>query len=156
MHRSTPYTRIQSVGSGLLIGWNISTTTYGVDGPSSEPYSSGESYIDTDVIPIGTYLAPFTPSQIEWKTSVPIGANGTSESISVYYRKHLADTFTLIGTSTSSDGTVGGRVAISDLYKANFEKVQWAQFRAVLTSNSTTPTYNRLTELRIRDYPSNI
>lgn len=154
--RSTPYTRIQSVGSGLLIGWNVSTTTYGVDGPSSEPYSSGESYIDTDVIPIGTYLAPFTPSQIEWKTSVPIGANGTSESVSVYYRKHLADTFTLIDTSTSSDGTVGGRVAISDLYKANFEKVQWAQFRVVLTSNSTTPTYNRLTELRIRDYPSNI
>lgn len=156
MPRVSPLGFNQPPGTGLVIGWQISTSSYGIDRALGTPYTGGESYIDTDMIPIGTYLSPFTGSQLEWKTSVPIGLNGTSETISVYYRTNLNESFTLIGTSTSSDGTISGMPAVSDLFKVNFEKVQWAQFRVVLTSNATTPTFNRLTELRIRDFPSTI
>lgn len=135
------------VGSGLVIGWNVSTT-YGVDVSSSEPYSSFESFIDTEFIPVGTFLKPFSPSQIEWKTAVPLGGNGTSESIRISYRLNLSSSFTVINTSTSTTGL------ISDLYKVNFQKAQWIQLRIEMSSNSTTPTYNRLTEVRIRDWPS--
>lgn len=148
-------TLVDTPGTGLLIGWRDGTTTYGIDRAQTAPYSNGESFIDTDMIPIGNYLSPFTGSQIEWKTSVPIGNNGTQESIAVYYRERLSDSFTLIDTSTSSNGTINGVTAISDLYQVNFQKMQWVQFRIVLTSNATTPTYCRLTELRIRDFPSN-
>lgn len=140
-------------GNGLMVGWN-QTSTYGVDVGSSEPYSNFESYIETEIIPIGTYLKSFTPSQIEWKTSVPLGDNGTSESIRISYRSNLNDTYTEISTSTSSNGTINGMPAVSDLYKANFEKVQWVQLLIEMSSNSTTPTFCRLTEVRIRDWPS--
>jgi len=135
-----------SDGFGLLIGWF--TTVGGVDKGSSAPYSGGESYVDSDMMPLGTFLDPFTPTQVEWKTSVGIGANGTSESVALYYRTNLSDSFTLIGSTSSTTGQ------ISDMYQVNFQKAQWVQLRAVLTSNATTPTYCRLTEFRIRDWPS--
>jgi len=148
-----------AVGSGIVMGWNISSTSYGVDVPDDEPYQALESYIDTDMIPVGTYLNPLSPSQIEWKTSVPLGANGTAETITVYYRTNLFDSFTLLGTTTATGTSVVGSTtgttttsAVSDYYQANFQKAQWVQFRVAMSSNATTPTYNRLTELRIRDF----
>lgn len=148
-------------GSGIMVGW-FSGSTYGIDVGSSNPYSSFESYIDSDMIPIGTYLNQFSPSQVEWKTAVPLGGNGTAESIRLSYRTNLSDAFTVIGTTTATGtsvvgtttGTTTGSYAVSDYYKANFQKVQWVQLRAESSSNSTTPTYCRLTELRIRDFPS--
>lgn len=142
------------VGTGLVLGWNVSTTTYGIDRPSSEPYQSLESFIETDIIPVGTFLKPFSPSQFEWKTSVPLGGNGTSETIKISYRTNLLDTYTEIGTSTSNSTTLNGASSISEMFKANFEKAQWVQFKIEMSSNATTPTYCRLTEFRIRDFPS--
>ncbi len=147
---------LTSDGSGLLMGWYTSSNTTGsVDKGSATPYTGGQSYVDSDLIPVGTFLKPFNPSQIEWKTSVPIGANGTTETVALYYRPTFFDSYTLIGTTSSATGLlVGGASAISDKYTASFEGLQWAQFRVVLTPNATTPTYCRLTEMRIRDYPS--
>ena len=149
-------------GSGMVIGWWNGTSTYGVDVGSSTPYTSYESYIQTDMIPVGTYLDKFTPSQIEWKTSVPLGGNGTAESIRISYRQNLNDSFTLVGSTTatgtsvvgSTTLTTTGSYAVSDYYQVNFEKVQWVQLLVEMSSNATTPTYNRLTEVRIRDWPS--
>lgn len=153
MPRTNQTSQTPPAGTGLVLGWRISTTTYGIDRAQSTPYSAAESYIETDMIPVGTYLNPLTPTQIEWKTSVPIGTNG-SETISVYYRLNMQDSFTLLGTSTSTSGTINGVTAISDLYKANFQKAQWVQFKIEMSANATTPTYCRLTELRLRDYPN--
>lgn len=152
----TPVLGGSSNGFGLLMGWYTSSNTMGgIDKSSSVPYTGGQTYVDTDLIPIGTYLDPKTPTQIEFKLSVPLGANGTSESIKLQYRALLSDSFTDItnGTFTSATGSFsGGAPAISGVVQANFQKLQWVQIRAVLTSNATTPTYVRLTEIRIRNF----
>lgn len=145
------------LGLGLFIGWmnTINSEIDGVDSTVAIPYIGGQSYVDSDLIPVGTILDPFTPTQIEWKTSVPIGVNGSSETIALYYMVNQADTPHLIGTTTSSTGLLsGGGTALSDVYQSNFEKIQWLKIRAVLTSNATTPTFNRLKQIRIRNYPS--
>ncbi len=133
-------------GYGLYIGWNDGSNNGGIDTYSGFPYIGGESIVTSDMIPIGTYLKPFTPSQLEWKVSQPLVAG---ESVALYYSPDLSTAFAPISTATSS--LVG---QISDLVYANFQKVQWVRIQAVLTSTNTTPTYTRLTEIRIRDYPS--
>ena len=130
-------------GNGLTTGWTVSTT-YGVDVPSSNTYTSYESYIDTDMIPVGTFLSPFSPTQFEWKTSTPLVSG---EGVKISWRKNFTDSFTQIGESTTAG-------VLSDLYKANFQKVQWAQFRIETKSTNSTPSRTRLTEIRLRDYPS--
>jgi hypothetical protein len=147
-------------GTAVTVGW-YSGSTYAVDVGSSDPYVSYESYIETDLIPVGTYLDPFTPSQVEWKTSAPL-VNG--ESVRVSYRTNISEAYTTLGTSTVSGtsmvGSTTGTTAstaqplISDYFRASFEKVQWVQFKIELSSAATSPSYVRLTELRVRDWPS--
>jgi len=160
---TTPQTFIEPLGNGIWVGWHIlGTTTYGVDKPDNEPYQSYESYIETDMIPVGTFLKPLNPSQIEWKTSYPLGGNGTAETIKISYRTNLLDAYTQIGTTVATGtsvvgtttGTTTGAYAVSDYYQTNFQKAQWVQFKVEMSSNATTPTYCRLYELRLRDYPS--
>jgi hypothetical protein len=148
-----------ATGTAIIVGW-YSGTTYAVDVGSSAPYTSYEAYIETDMIPVGTMLNQQTPAQVEWKTSVPLGGNGTQESIKVSYRTNLNDSFTEIGNTVATGTTVVGTTtgtttgyAVSDYYQANFQKVQWVQLKVEMSSNSTTPTYCRLTEIRIRDFP---
>jgi hypothetical protein len=138
-----PYQNLGTLqaGSGIAMGWFVSPN-YGVDVGSSNPYSNYESYIDTDIIPVGTFIDPWSPTQIEWKTSAPLVSG---EGIKISYRTNITSSFTQIGESTTAG-------AISDLYKANFQKAQWVQFRIELKSTNTTPSYARLTEIRIRDY----
>lgn len=149
------------VGNGLQAGWFDGSTT-GIDAAQNgTPYTNYETYIELDMIPVGTYLDRFTPAQIEWKTSVPLGANGTNERIRISYRENLSDAFVEVGntsaTGTAVTGTTTGLTtgyAASDYYQVGFQNVQWVQLKVELASNSTTPTYNRLTEVRIRDWPS--
>lgn len=129
-------------GEGIYIGWNNGSP--GIDTSVGTPFTGGQTTIDSDMIPVGLLTTPYTPFQVEWKTSYPIGANGTSESVSLYSRTDLSQAFVLLGTTTSTSGQ------ISDIYPSNLEKAQWVQLRAVLTSNAVTPTYTRLKEFRIR------
>lgn len=128
-------------GNGLIVGWTVSTT-FSIDIPSSNVYTSYEAYIDTDMIPVGTFLNPLTPAQIEWKTSAPLVSG---EAVRISYRKNITDSFTLINSSTTAG-------AISDMYQVNFQKAQWTQLRVELSSTNSSPSYTRLTELRIRDF----
>lgn len=140
------FPNLNVTGNNLIIGWYTSSTST-IDYSTADPYQNGESYVETDVIPVGTHIDPFTPSQIEWKTAAPLVAG---ESISIYARGSIGATaYTLIGTSN----TVG---LTSDVFKANFQKVEWVQFKIVLTSvpASSNPSYVRLTQIRIREYPS--
>ncbi len=146
-------------GTSIILGWQTSGPVYGVDVGSGIPYSSLESFIDFDLIPVGTYLDQFSPSQVEWKTSSPLGANGTAETIRILYRTNITDAFVQIGSTTATGTTVVGTTtgtsvmsAISDYYQVNFQKAQWIQLRVEMSSNATTPTFNRLTEIRIRDF----
>lgn len=130
-------------GDGLSIGW-YSGTTYKIDISSSNVYTDYESYIETEIIPVGTYLDPFSPSQIEWKTSAPLASG---EAVKILYRPDISSAYTQVGESTTAG-------AISDYYQANFQKVQWVQFKIQIKSTNTNPSYTRLTEMRIRDWPS--
>lgn len=159
-------------GAGLYAGWENSGT-YGVDYGSTAPYSNLETQIDTDMIPVGTYLNPLSPAQVEWKTSYPIGVNGTAETVSLWYRTALNQSFVNIGstvvtgssavhtdgqgtttnTVATTSGTGESQPAVSDFYTVNFQKAQWIQLRVLMSSNAVTPTYNRLTEIRLRNVP---
>ena len=167
-------------GAGLFIGWSDyafggAPTTTGIDATQSAPYASLETYADTDMIPVGTFLNPLSPTQVEWKTSYPIGSSGTVETIQLAYRTGLNQSFTTIGSTSvtgtsyvttqngtaqsartvaTTDGSGTLQIAVSDVYQVNFQKAQWVQLRVSMSSNSTTPTFNRLTELRLRDYPA--
>lgn len=139
-------TSTSTLGNGVVSVWyDSSNTTYGLDRPTSTPYIAGESYIETDIIPIGTYFKPFTGSQIEWKTSQPLV---TGESISLYGRSTITGAYTLLGT------TNGDNTSISDAYKFSIEKMQWLQIKVVMSSTATNPSFCRLTELRLRLFPS--
>jgi len=149
------------VGNNLAIGWYNGSNTSFIDVSTAVPYTNYESYMELDMIPVGTFLDRFTPTQIEWKTSMPLGGGGTLEKIRISYRENLLDAFTVIGetqaTGTNVVGTTTGTTtgyAVSDYFSANFQNIQWVQLKVELASNSTTPTYNRLTEVRIRDWPS--
>lgn len=147
-------------GNNIQIGWYGSSTS-SIDVSTALPYTNYESFMELEIIPVGTYLDQFTPSQVEWKTSAPLGAGGTSESIRISYRTNLYEAYTILGTTTATGTTVVGSTtgtttgyAGSDYYTASFENVQWLQLKVELSSNATTPTYNRITEIRIRDWPS--
>lgn len=129
-----------SPGAGVIVGWEDDSSNYGVDKGSSNPYSGGESIIETDIIPIGTHTEKETPSHIEFKLSRPLVSG---ESIELQQRGYFGDSYTTIGNNT----TVG---AISGTFDTNFENSEWIQMKVILTSTDTTPSRVPLRELRIR------
>lgn len=133
-------------GTGLYIGWQSGTTTYGIDTTVGTPYVNGEAYIDSDLIPIGTFLKPNTNARVEFKLSMPLVEG---ETVSLWYRQKFSDSFVQIGTTTTYT-TNGSGTTYSDVYPSvAFEKSQWVQIRAVLTSTASSPSYVRLTEIRL-------
>ena len=125
-------------GNGLFIGWLNSTG--GIDVGSTSPYTNYEAYIDTDMIPVGTYYQPMTDQQIEYKLAKPLVSG---ESVRIAWRGNLYVSFTTVFT----DSTVGG---ISGVGQVNFQKQQWVQLRISLSSTASTPSYTRLREVRMR------
>lgn len=130
-------------GIGLYIGWNdgtSATTVNGIDTSSSTPYTSYVAYIDTDMIPIAQFLTKKTFENIEFKLTVPLAS---SEGVKISYRTYITDSFVQVGETTTAG-------LLSDVYTANFENVQWVQLRIELKSKSSSPTFTRLKEVRLR------
>lgn len=130
-------------GPGFFCAWFDGTSTYGVDAGTTTPYTSfatATSYIDFDLVPIGTFFKKRTFSQIEFKLSKPLTSG---EGVKISYRSNLTDSFTTISQTTTAG-------LLSDGYTVNFETVQWIQLRAELRSTVSSPSYTRLTELRLR------
>ncbi len=133
-----PMGAILPTGEGIYAGWLNGTG--GIDYTSANPYSNFEARIDTEIIPVGTFLSPDTFSNIEFKLAKPLV---TGESIRLSQRSNLTDSFTVIGTTTTAG-------LLSDVYPANFENVQWLQIRIESSSTATTPSYVPLLEVRLR------
>lgn len=133
-------------GAGLIIARTSTTgmtTTYGILVTTSDPHTdidSGTS-IDTDLVPVGTFQTPYTFSQVEYKTSVPLVSG---ETIRISYRLSRSGAFTPIATFSSETGLV------SDVSDINFENAQWLQLRIEMASTETSPTWIPLTEVRIK------
>lgn len=131
----------------LVVGWYDGISAYGSDYvPSSPtPYSNSQAYVDSDMIPIGTYLEPHTNANVEYKLAVPMVAG---ESVILQKRQNFAQAFTTIaGGIFTSSGTGSG---LSGIVPVDFEKSQWIQLRVLLSSTATNPSYVRLRELRLR------
>lgn len=132
---------LEAPGYGACGIW-VNSGTVGIDMSSSLPYTGSQSYFDTDLIAVGTNLVPRTFKQIEYKVSKALASG---ESVTIQWRTNLAGTYSTIFT----DKTVG---AVSGVSQGGIflEKAQWVQFRCIMTSTATTPSYVRITELRLR------
>ena len=139
-------------GTGLYIGWsNTGTPLAGIDTTTSAPYAGGtavaKGIVVSDLIPIGTFLKPITQGRIEFKLAVPMVAN---ESVQLFYRQKLSDSFTNqpVGSAitTATQGFNGYSWAYTSV---PFQNSQWIQIQAVLISTASSPSYCRLTEMRI-------
>lgn len=126
-------------GYGIGGAW-VSGGVTGVDSGSSSPYTSFQTVIQTDIIPVGTYYNVSTDRQIEYKLSKPLVAG---ESVRISWRGNLASAFIPVWTSTATG-------QISEGHPVNFQKQQWVQLQVELSSTATNPSFVRLTELRIR------
>jgi hypothetical protein len=127
------------LGYGIGGVW-VNGGVSGLDVSKSVPYINYQTLIQTDIIPVGTYLTANTNAQIEYKLSKPLV---TGESVRISWRGNLATAFTPVWTSTA----VG---QVSDLKQVNFQKQQWVQFQIETSSTTTAPSFVRLKEIRIR------
>jgi hypothetical protein len=118
-----------NIGYGLMVGWSdAGTPTYGVDVDIATPYSSGQSFIVSDMIPIGTLLNPTTSHQVEFKLATPMVSG---ESVQLLVGSYLNDTFTSLGTASGSSS----ENVLSGNFPLTVQKQQWAVIKAILTSN---------------------
>jgi len=144
-----PTVSVSATGTALFIGWDDNTgSNFGIDIPSTNLYTAGESYVVSDLIPIGTALQPQTPLQLEFKLSMPLLA---SESVELQIGSSLADyinsTFTSLGTTNGS----GSSTILSDNKPlTGIQNLQWVIVKCILTGKNSNPSFNRLTELRIK------
>ena len=119
------------------------TYTGNIDYNNTTLWSGNEPWIETDLIPVGTFLQPGTLSNMEFKLDQPMKSG---DSITVYARKSLSDTYVLVGT------TAGSTLQLSDKYQQNFDQAQWLQFAIAPNCNATatSSSFVRLREIRIR------
>lgn len=114
----------------------------GIDFNDTTLWSSNEPTIESDLIPIGTVVRPKTFNSAEFKLDQPLQSG---DSISLYARQSLSDTYILLGTTTAA--------VLSELYQpVGFQEWQWIQFKVTMSCNpvATSSSFNRLREIRIR------
>jgi hypothetical protein len=145
---------VNSQAYGLLINNNniqplaydnyysaYAATTSSVDYNGDSLWDSNQSLIETDIIPVGTFFNQKTFSSIEFKLDQPMTSG---ESITIYARQSLSDTYTLVGTTTTA-------VLSSSVQTINFEKWQWLQLKITTSTDggSVTSSRVRIREIRI-------
>lgn len=127
-------------GSGMYFGWIDGAGAFGIDQTSSNPYTGSQTTIDFDLIPIGTYQQPKNFNRIEFKLTKPLVTN---ESVVLNYRLNFSATYVAIPiTSVVGEFSANGPI--------NFANAQWLQIQAVLNSTTSSPSYVRLKEIRIK------
>jgi hypothetical protein len=122
--------------------YNDATATFGIDYSTENPVVN--YVVETDLIPTGTMLRKQTFEQLEYKLAVPLATN---ESVQLYWRTNPTGAWTSAGTAE-----VESEYPISGYYKVNFEKTQWTQIRAEVTTTgvAATSTFVPSKEIRLR------
>lgn len=132
----------------LFIGWYNGVSLSGIDQPSTNPYTNGASWVTSDMIPIGTAIKPTTPTQIEYKLSRPLVAG---ESVQINVGKYFDPSYSNFSNckfNTASTSTAVGKIAdITDGFP--IQEFQWLVVQGIITSTNTTPSYVRITEMRV-------
>lgn len=117
--------------------------TYGIDGTGTTPSSTQPAVIETDAIPTGTFLKKKTFEHIEWKVSSPLLS---SESIAINYRLNPTDAWTAFTGPFVESNLLSGYYTPS----GTFDFTQWTQFQIILNGKTSSPSFNRLFELRLK------
>lgn len=120
--------------------WN-NNSIVGIDKSATTPYEAGETFIETDMIPVGTYLNKTTPINVEFKLDAPMTSG---DSITVYGRKNFNDAYSQFDAVFTSTGTEVGWV-----FKTNIRGAQWLQLKVVLTFAGGD--FAKITEVRLRN-----
>lgn len=129
-------------GFGFNVGW-YSGSTYGMDVTSANPYANYETYVETDIIPVGTLWQRRTFEQVEFLLSAPLVSG---EGVKIEYRTNLTESWSGVG-DTYETTTAG---VLADVYTVNWQNVQWIQFKISTKSTSSSPSYTRLRQIRVR------
>lgn len=118
------------------------STANGIDYNDTSLWSSNEPLIETDIIPIGTDMEPASYTSIEFKLDQPMQSN---DSITVYARKSLSDTYVNLGTTTTS-------VLSNFNTQTSIANWQWLQIKITMVCNSasTASSFIPIREIRLR------
>ncbi len=141
-----------ALATGVLIDNNPSSTGYdsyysawsngaslgGIDYNDTSLWQNYEPTIETDIIPIGNILDKKSPGNIEFKLDRPMTSG---DSIRMYWRPSLSDSYTLMGTTTTTQ--------LSDYYPSNISQSQWAQFKVQMKCASSGSSRIPLKEVRL-------
>lgn len=134
-------------GVQYFSAWTSSITSpqYGIDQSTTTPYTGGQTIIETDLVPVGNFLDKGNFTSIVTKYDAQLVSG---ESVQVLYRTDVTSAFTALGGPLlgidSSVGSLGWR------FETPFTNIVHMQFKIVLTSTSTNPSFVRFRELRIR------
>ena len=121
--------------------YNDATAGFGIDQTASTPVT--QAVIETDLIPTGTILDKTTFSQIEYKLATPLATN---DSVEIFWRTNATSSWTSAGTAEQESDNL-----MSGYYRVNFQKTQWVQFRAIITTGGTAASsFVPVTEIRLR------
>ena len=144
------FTNASQPGYGLLIGWDDGSGNGGADQSVNTPYTGGQSWVTSELIPIGLAINPETPTQIEFKLSRPLVSG---ESVQLKVGKYLDPTYASFSTclfnGQTSFSLVGQISGITD--GMPIDKFQWIIVQAILTSTASSPSFVRMTELRLKN-----
>lgn len=113
-------------------------TTGGIDYNDTTPWGNWEPAIETDLVPMGTFLTAQTLSQVEFKLDRPMVSG---DQIRLSYRESFTDSYTAIGTTTTS--------VLSDIYNSGVNTAQWVQFKVEFKCASSNSSFIPLREIRL-------
>ena len=111
----------------------------GIDYNSTALWGNFEPTIETDIIPIGSFFDKETNGQIEFKLDRPLT---TGDSIKLYARQSLSDTYVQIGQTFNN-------LQLSDAAVSNIFQYQWVQFMIKLSCANSGSSFVPLREIRI-------
>lgn len=119
--------------------YSVATSAFGID--QTQSYPTSPAIIETDLIPIGTFISKTTFQHFEFKLTTPLA---TGDSIALYTRTNSTEAWNLL-TDPSTETPI-----ISGEYSTNFENAQWLQLRVILTpTGDATTSFCRFKELRL-------
>ena len=137
-----------AIGVQYFSAWVSGISTYGIDTSGTIPYTGGQTVIETDLIPVGTYFNKTSFKQYEYKLSTPLALG---ESVQINWRTDATSVFTSAGSNLGETATTDGSgTIVSGYFNNNTQNAQWFQLQIILTSTATNPSFVRLTEVRIR------
>lgn len=134
-------------GVQYFSAWTSSVTSpvYGIDTSATTPYTGGQTIIETDLIPIGNYLDKGNFTSIMTKYDAPLAAG---ESVQLKYRNDITSSWNAFTDVYSGTDNVVGSVGLR--FSAPFALKMQVQIQIILTSVTSSPSFVRFKELRIK------